>query len=79
MLERRPCRAEVRDSKVVTAEAAVDLIRDGAIVSVGGFVGIGVPECLLVALRARHDRTDGPSKLTLINVAAGGDSTGRGL
>ena len=73
------CRADSGSGKVVTAEDAVSLIGSGAVVSVGGFVGIGVPECLLVALRELYDRSGAPSALTLINVAAGGDSKGRGL
>ena len=80
VLSWQACRADSGSGKVVvTAEDAVSFIGSGAVVSVGGFVGIGVPECLLVALRETHDRTGAPSALTLINVAAGGDSKGRGL
>jgi hypothetical protein len=38
-------------NKVVSAEEAVRLIHDGDAVAVGGFVGSGVPEALMVALR----------------------------
>lgn len=39
--------------KVVSAQEAVRLIRDGDTVATGGFVGIGVPESVLVALEER--------------------------
>ena len=41
------------DGKIVTAEAAVRLIREGDTVATGGFVGIGFAEALAVALKER--------------------------
>ena len=46
--------------KVVTAEMAARVIEDGDTVATGGFVGIGVPEELLVALEERFDETGSP-------------------
>jgi hypothetical protein len=40
--------------KIVTAEEAVRLIRDGDTVATGGFVGIGFAEEIAVALEAQY-------------------------
>ena len=42
-----------RRKKVITPEAAAQLIVDGDTLAVGGFVGIAVPEELLIALAKR--------------------------
>ena len=73
--------------KVVTAEAAVRLIRAGDTVATGGFVGIGFPEGVAVALEelflAREDEhiqgTGKPSNLTLVYAGGQGDGRERGL
>ena len=44
----------------------------------GGFVGTGLPEALLLALRRRFDATARPAALSLLMVASVGDSKGRG-
>jgi propionate CoA-transferase len=67
--------------KVVTAREAVALIRDGDTVATGGFVGIGFPENIAVALEERfvesgRDDPDGvghPRDLTLVYAAGQGD------
>ena len=46
--------------KVITAAAAAELISDGDTVTTSGFVGIGVPEELLIALEARFVETGQP-------------------
>ena len=69
--------------KVVSAAAAVRLIRNGDTVATGGFVGIGFPEGVAVALEelflSREDEhiqaTGKPHNLTL--VYAGGQGDGR--
>jgi propionate CoA-transferase len=73
--------------KVVTAREAVALIRDGDTVATGGFVGIGFPENIAVALEERfvesgRDDPDGvghPRDLTLVYAAGQGDGKERGL
>jgi len=54
-----------RRTKLLTPEAAARLIFDGDTLAVGGFVGLGVPEELLIALQGRFDETGGPRDLTL--------------
>ncbi|MGJ7510115.1 acyl CoA:acetate/3-ketoacid CoA transferase [Variovorax sp. GT1P44] len=66
-------------NKVVSADEAIALIRDGDSVSCSGFVGIGTPEELIVALERRFVTTQGPRDLTLIFAAAPGDGKVRGV
>jgi propionate CoA-transferase len=68
-----------RRSKVITPEAAARLVRDGDTVAIGGFVGLGVPEELLIALATCFERTGGPRDLTLTFAAGQGDGGVRGL
>jgi len=65
--------------KIVTADEAIALIRDGDSVSCSGFVGIGTPEELIAALERRYLETQGPRDLTLVFAAAPGDGKERGL
>ncbi|KAB1073505.1 acyl CoA:acetate/3-ketoacid CoA transferase [Methylobacterium planeticum] len=73
--------------KIVTATEAVRLIRDGDTVATGGFVGIGFPEAIAVALedlflsRNQEDfLTSGkPQNLTLVYAAGQGDGKDQGL
>jgi propionate CoA-transferase len=72
---------------VVTAAEAVRLIRDGDTVATGGFVGIGFPEAIAVALEELFlstDQTDfltsgKPQNLTLVYAGGQGDGKDRGL
>ncbi len=68
----------VRD-KLVTAEEAVRLIRDGDSVVVEGFVGQGFAEELTLALEQRFLLTGSPNDLSLVFTVAPGDRQGRGL
>ncbi len=73
--------------KVVAAREAVRLIHDGDTIATGGFVGIGFPENIAVALEqrfleARQASPAGqgsPSNLTLVYAAGQGDGKERGL
>ncbi|MDM0059224.1 acyl CoA:acetate/3-ketoacid CoA transferase [Variovorax fucosicus] len=65
--------------KIVTADEAIALIRDGDSVSCSGFVGIGTPEELIVALERRFVTTQSPRDLTLVFAAAPGDGKARGV
>ncbi len=66
-------------SKIVTAEEAVAVIRDGDTLCNSGFVGIGVPEALLSALEQRYLTSGKPEGLTLLFAAGQGDGRDRGL
>jgi propionate CoA-transferase len=65
--------------KVVSAKEAVQLIHDGDTLAAGGFVGIGAPEALMIALKERFTTTGKPTGLTLIYTAGLGDGGERGL
>lgn len=58
-----------RKDKIVTAEDAVRLVRDGATVATGGFVGIGFAEALATQLEQRFLESGHPRDLTLIYAA----------
>ncbi len=73
--------------KIVTAREAVQLIRDGDTVATTGFVGIGFPENIAIALEQRYvessekapDGVGRPEGLTLVYAAGQGDGKERGL
>jgi len=68
----------VRD-KITTAAEAVAVIQSGDALCTSGFVGIGVPDELLVALEKRFLDTGAPRDLTLLFAAGQGDGKDRGL
>jgi propionate CoA-transferase len=68
-----------RKGKVVSAEEAVCIIRDGDTVATGGFVGTGFPEQIAVSLEAYFLEHGHPRGLTLIYAAGQGDGQERGL
>src|SRR5262245_10502197 len=65
--------------KLVDAEEALALVRDGDTVATGGFVGTGFAENLAVALERRFLETGSPKGLTLVYAAGQGDGAERGL
>ncbi|MEW6442813.1 MAG: acyl CoA:acetate/3-ketoacid CoA transferase [bacterium] len=65
--------------KVVTAQEAVQVIRDGDTVATGGFVGIGFAEEIAAALEAHFLDHGKPRDLTLLYAAGQGDGARRGL
>jgi propionate CoA-transferase len=66
-------------NKIVSPAEAAAIIRAGDTVSVAGFVGIGTPDELLIAIAERFRLTREPAGLTLVFAAAPGDSKERGL
>ena len=73
--------------KIVSAREAVQLVHDGDTVATTGFVGIGFPENIAVALEQRFlessekdpDGIGKPEGLTLVYAAGQGDGKERGL
>ncbi len=65
--------------KVISAAAAATLVQSGQTLATCGFVGIGFPENLAVALEARYNETGLPKDLTLVFGAGQGDGKDRGL
>ncbi len=78
---RRPSartRHNVRN-KIVSAADAVAVVAGGDTLATSGFVGIGTPDQLLVALEERFLADGSPRELTLVFAAGQGDGKDRGL
>jgi len=65
--------------KIHSADEAVSIIRDRDTVYISGFVGVGTPDELLLALENRFLNTGHPKDLTLVFSAAPGDGADKGL
>jgi propionate CoA-transferase len=69
----------VKRNKVISAKDAARVVMDGDTVATSGFVGIGFPEELAIALERRFVETGSPGDLTLFYAAGQGDGKSRGL
>jgi propionate CoA-transferase len=63
--------------KVITAEFAAGLVKDSDTLGIGGFVGFGAPEELLMALEERFVTAGKPGNITLFHGAGTGDGKDR--
>lgn len=80
----RPTPSPSVPNKIMSARDAVGRIRSGDTVATGGFVGIGFPEAIAVALEKRFVESAAqdigePRGLTLVYAAGQGDGKERGL
>jgi propionate CoA-transferase len=66
-------------NKIVSAQEAVAIVRDGDTIAFSGFVGTGTPDELILALEKRFLETGSPRDLTYVFAAAPGDGKERGL
>ncbi len=65
-------------NKVISADEALALVRDGDVVATTGFVQSCIPEALHAALERRFVASQSPRDLTLVMCAGAGDSKGLG-
>jgi propionate CoA-transferase len=66
-------------NKRISAEDAARIVLDNDTVAIAGFVGVGFPEALAVALEQRFVATATPRNLTVVFVAGPGDGQRRGM
>ena len=69
----------MKRNKIVTADVAVSMVRDGWTLGVEGFVGSGTADELCLAMEQRYLATGGPRNLTVIHSSGPGDAGLRGL
>jgi propionate CoA-transferase len=69
----------MKKGKIVAAEEAVELIRDGDTIVTAGFIGAGFAEEIAIHLRERFLKTGTPRNLTLTYPAGQGDGKTKGL
>lgn len=65
--------------KIIKASEIPSLIRNGSFIGMDGFVGIGVPEEILINIEKSFFETGNPNSLSFIFAAGFGDSKNRGL
>jgi len=69
----------MKRNKVVTADVAVNMVRDGWTLGVEGFVGSGTADELCLAMERRYLESGGPRNLTVIHSSGPGDAGMRGI
>lgn len=69
----------MKRNKVITADVAVNMVRDGWTLGAEGFVGSGTADELYMELGKRYLETGGPKNITLIHSSAPGDTKTRGI
>jgi len=65
--------------KIIDIQEALDLIKDGDTIAIGGFVGMGHPEELTLSLEKRFLERGAPVNLTIVGPAGQGDGKERGF
>ncbi len=68
----------IHKNKMVSAGEAVEIIKNGDVIGLGGFVGSGYAEEVAIALKNRFFETGNPKDLTLYFAAGQGDGKERG-
>lgn len=69
----------LKKGKIVNAQEAVDIIRDGDTVVTAGFIGAGFAEGIAIQLEERFLKIGTPRNLTLVYPAGQGDGKTKGL
>lgn len=72
-------KTKMKRGKIVSAEDAVRVIRDGDTVALDGFIGCCVPEELIIGLEKRFLETGEPKNLTLVYASGIGDGKDKGV
>lgn len=67
------------NSKVISPQDVIEMIRPRDTLCISGFVGTGTPEELIKALEARYLQRKAPFDLTLVFAAAPGDGKDQGI
>ena len=72
-------KARMKRGKIVSADEAVRIIRDGDTIALDGVMGGGSPDELIYALERRYLESGGPKGLTLLYASGIGDAKDKGL
>lgn len=65
--------------KIIKSQEVSSLIKDNDLVMIGGFVGTGVPEDILISIQENYIKTKSPKNLEIVFCAGQGDGKERGL